>query len=84
MAYTIEHGVIRSDDGLPCGPRWFCDNRVAFQADDELGLVLERLYVYAHLKADEDTGNSANRARLTASAQNMPKSAANAPGSSRS
>ncbi len=36
----------------------------AFQADDELGLVLERLYVYAHLKADEDTGNSANRARL--------------------
>ena len=35
MAYTIEHGVIRSDDGLPCGPRWFCDNRVAFQADDD-------------------------------------------------
>ncbi len=36
----------------------------AFEADDELSLVLERLYVYAHLKADEDTGNSANRARL--------------------
>lgn len=35
MAYTIEHGVIRSDDGCPCGPRWFCDNRVAFQADDD-------------------------------------------------
>ena len=36
----------------------------AFQADDALSLVLEQLYVYAHLKADEDTGNSANRARL--------------------
>lgn len=35
MAYTIEHGVIRSNDGLPCGPRWFCDSRVAFQADDD-------------------------------------------------
>lgn len=21
--------------GCPCGPRWFCDNRVAFQADDD-------------------------------------------------
>ncbi len=36
----------------------------AFQAEDALGLVMERLYVYAHLKADEDTADSAGRARL--------------------
>ncbi len=36
----------------------------AFQAEDALGVVMERLYVYAHLKADEDTADSAGRARL--------------------
>ena len=35
----------------------------AFEADDALSLSIERLYVYSHLKADEDTGNSANQAR---------------------
>ncbi|MBO5724650.1 MAG: oligoendopeptidase F [Lentisphaeria bacterium] len=36
----------------------------ALEADDRLSLILERLYVYAHLKADEDTGNSAGQTRL--------------------
>ncbi len=36
----------------------------AFEADDALSLVMERLYVYAHLKADEDTGDSAGRSRM--------------------
>ena len=35
----------------------------AFEADDALSLAIERLYVYSHLKADEDTGNSLNQAR---------------------
>ena len=35
----------------------------AFEADDALSLSIERLYVYSHLKADEDTGNSVNQAR---------------------
>ena len=36
----------------------------AFKASDELSLVMERLYTFAHLRSDEDTGNSANRARV--------------------
>ena len=36
----------------------------AFEADDALGLVMERLYVYAHLKADENTADSEGRSRL--------------------
>ncbi|MBO7147383.1 MAG: oligoendopeptidase F [Lentisphaeria bacterium] len=36
----------------------------ALEADDALSLVMERLYVYAHLKADEDTGNSESQARM--------------------
>lgn len=38
--------------------------RDALKTEDELSLILERIYVYAHLKADEDTGNSQNRMRL--------------------
>ena len=36
----------------------------ALEADDRLSLILERLYVYAHLKADEDTSDSQGQARL--------------------
>ena len=36
----------------------------ALEADDRLSLVLERLYVYAHLKADEDTSDSQGQTRL--------------------
>ena len=35
----------------------------AFEADDALSLAIERLYVYSHLKADEDTSNSGNQTR---------------------
>lgn len=35
MAYLVDKGVIRSDSGIPYAPRWFCDNRLAFQADDQ-------------------------------------------------
>lgn len=35
----------------------------AFEADDALSLSMERLYVYAHLKADEDTGNAEGQSR---------------------
>ncbi len=31
----------------------------------ELGRLLDRLYVYAHLRSDEDVGDTANQARLT-------------------
>ncbi len=34
-----------------------------FAAEDALSLLMERLYVYAHLREDEDTGNSSNQAR---------------------
>ena len=37
--------------------------KTAFEADDALSRVIEKLYVYSHLKADEDTGNSSNQAR---------------------
>ncbi len=37
--------------------------RQAFEADDALSLSIERLYVYSHLKADEDTGNTVNQTR---------------------
>ena len=37
--------------------------KTAFEADDALSRVIEKLYVYSHLNADEDTGNSANQAR---------------------
>jgi len=33
--YRIEKGKIITEDGLPLGPRWFCDGRVAFSADEE-------------------------------------------------
>ena len=36
----------------------------AFKANDELSLAIERLYTYAHLKSDEDTAHSGNRARV--------------------
>ena len=36
----------------------------AMDADDAFGRVAEKAYVYAHLRADEDTGDSPNRARL--------------------
>ena len=35
----------------------------AFEADDALSLSIERLYVYSHLKADEDTGNAEGQTR---------------------
>lgn len=36
----------------------------ALQADDELDCLEERLFVYAHLKADENTADSKNNGRL--------------------
>lgn len=36
----------------------------AFQASDALSLKAERLYTFAHLRSDQDTGNSENRARV--------------------
>ena len=36
----------------------------AFRASDKLSLAMEQLYTFAHLLSDEDTGNSANRARV--------------------
>lgn len=33
--YKVEKGIIYSEGGLPHAPRWFCDGRVAFQADNE-------------------------------------------------
>ena len=36
----------------------------AFRASDVLSYAIERLYTYAHLRSDEDTGNSQNRARV--------------------
>lgn len=35
MSYTVENGIIKSENGLPWTPRWFCDNRTAVQADNE-------------------------------------------------
>ena len=35
MDYTVENGIIYTEKGLPWPPRWFCDGRVAFQADQE-------------------------------------------------
>lgn len=34
-----------------------------FQAEDELSLLVERLYTYAHHREDEDTANTAHQAR---------------------
>lgn len=34
MNYKVDRGVIFSDDGLPYTPRWFCDGRMAFEADN--------------------------------------------------
>lgn len=36
----------------------------AYDASDKMDRLLEKLYVYAHLKSDEDTGDSENRARM--------------------
>ena len=36
----------------------------AFRASDTLSLAVEKLYTYAHLRSDQDTGNSENRARV--------------------
>lgn len=36
----------------------------AFQAEDKLGFLLEKLHTFAHLRSDEDTGNSENRGRV--------------------
>ncbi|MBR4883711.1 MAG: oligoendopeptidase F, partial [Lentisphaeria bacterium] len=36
----------------------------AFRASDKLSLAIEYLYTFAHLRSDEDTGNSENRARV--------------------
>lgn len=36
----------------------------AFRASDALSLAVEQLYTFAHLRSDEDTGNSENRARV--------------------
>ena len=37
--------------------------KAAFEAVDDLERLAEKLYVYSHLRTDEDTGNSENRAR---------------------
>lgn len=34
-AYHVEKGIIYSEQGLPYAPRWFCDGRLALQADNE-------------------------------------------------
>lgn len=36
----------------------------SYDVSDTMDRTLEKLYVYAHLKCDEDTGNSENRARM--------------------
>ena len=36
----------------------------AMDADDKFSRLAEKLYVYAHLRADENTGDSPARARL--------------------
>jgi oligoendopeptidase F len=36
----------------------------AIKSEDELDRLLEKIYVYAHLKSDEDTGNSKSQAKL--------------------
>lgn len=33
--YQVENGVIHSENGMPFGVRWFCDDRLAFQVTDE-------------------------------------------------
>ncbi len=33
MEYRIENGIIKTDKGLPYLPRWFADERVAFEVD---------------------------------------------------
>lgn len=38
--------------------------REAIEADDAMERLAEKVYVYAHLKSDEDTGNSENRSRV--------------------
>lgn len=35
ISYKVKNGVIHTSDGLPYTPRWFCDGRLAFQADNE-------------------------------------------------
>ena len=35
ISYMVKNGVIHTSDGLPYTPRWFCDGRLAFQADNE-------------------------------------------------
>lgn len=35
MNYRVEKGTIYTENGLPHAPRWFCDGRIAFQADNE-------------------------------------------------
>ncbi len=36
----------------------------AFQAEDKLGFLLDKLYTFAHLRSDEDTGISENQGRV--------------------
>lgn len=33
MKYKVKKGVIISENGVPCLPRWFCDDLVAFEID---------------------------------------------------
>ena len=35
MQYTVKNGAILSQNGMPWGSRWFCDDRLAFQMTDE-------------------------------------------------
>ncbi len=46
---------------LSSSPQTLAD---AFKKNDELERILEFVYVYAHLKSDEDIGNSENNGRL--------------------
>lgn len=33
--YSVKKGIIYSENGLPYAPRWFCDGRMGFEADDK-------------------------------------------------
>lgn len=34
-SYVVQKGIIYSEGGLPYEPRWFCDGRMAFEADNQ-------------------------------------------------
>ena len=52
---------LRFEGKLSKGPKKIAE---ALRASDALERLLEKVYTYTHLKSDEDTANSENRARL--------------------